>query len=340
VGGFDYYLSSFNRVAQADRQPGSSFKPFLYAAALADGYTLASIVNDAPVVYTDPVTGVTWRPQNDSKKFYGPTRLRVSLTRSQNMVTIRLMQALGVRKVIDFAEKFGFSRSKMPPYLAMALGTAEFTPLEMAAAYCVFANGGNRVSPHLIKKINDYQDNVIYEAPPTTAVNAIDPHVAFLITSALQDAIQRGTGQRAKSLGRPDLAGKTGTTNEWMDAWYSGYNRKIVATAWVGFDEPRTLKEYGSMAALPMWMYFMEAVLKDKPENNILPPSGIVSVKIDPTTGLLAREGQGNAISEFFKEENLPSQFAPAGWVGEGNADNGNGTNGSGGSSSSTESLF
>lgn len=310
VGGFDYHLSSFNRATQTERQPGSNFKPFVYAAALSEGYTLASVVNDAPFTYTDPVTGVVWRPHNDKEKIYGPTRLRVSLARSQNMVTVRLMQSLGVKKVIDFAEGFGFKREKLPPYLSLALGAAQITPLEMAAGYCVFANGGNRVTPHLIKRIKDYQGNLIYEASPPPAVSAISPQIAYLITSALQSAIESGTGQRAKSLGRTDLAGKTGTTNEWMDAWYSGYNRDIVATAWVGFDEYRSLKEYGSIAALPMWMYFMGTVLKDKPENSPTPPSGIVSIKIDPSTGLLAREGQPNAISEIFTEENLP-QYTP-----------------------------
>lgn len=306
VGGFDYTLSSFNRATQTERQPGSNFKPFVYATALAEGYTLASIINDAPIVYTDPVTGVVWQPHNDKEKIYGPTRLRVSLARSQNMVTVRLMQALGVKKVIDFAEQFGFKREKLPPYLSLALGAAQITPLEMAAGYSVFANGGNRITPHLIKSIKDYQGNLIYEAPTPPPVNAISPQIAYLITSALQSAIESGTGQRAKSLGRTDLAGKTGTTNDWMDAWYSGYNRDVVATAWVGFDEYRSLKEYGGMAALPMWMYFMEAVLKDKPEHAPSPPPGIVSLKIDPNSGLLARDGQPNAISELFTEENLP----------------------------------
>lgn len=335
VGGFDYSLSSFNRATQTERQPGSNFKPFVYATALSEGYTLASVINDAPIVYTDPVTGVVWRPHNDKEKIYGPTRLRVSLARSQNMVTVRLMQALGVNKVIDFAEKFGFSREKLPPYLSLALGAAQITPLEMAAGYSVFANGGNRVSPHLIKQIKDYQGNLIYEAPTPEPVNAISPQIAFLITSALQSAIESGTGQRAKSLGRPDLAGKTGTTNEWMDAWYSGYNRDVVATAWVGFDEYRSLKEYGSIAALPMWMYFMEVVLKDKPENAPAAPEGIVNLKVDPNTGLLARDGQSNAINEFFSEDNLPQYTAPAY-----SDDSEDYYRGGGGGGTSIESLF
>jgi len=308
VGGFDHTASHFNRVTQAERQPGSSFKPFLYAAALAEGYTLASVINDSPIVYTDPVTKVTWRPENATKRFYGPTRLRVSLARSQNMVTIRLLQSIGLTKFIAFIEKFGFKREKMPKYLSLALGVAEVTPLEMATAYSVFANGGHQVPPHLITKIKDYQGTMIFEAPLPTSTHTLDPAITFLMTSALQDAIQSGTGQLAKSLGRKDLAGKTGTTNDFFDAWYSGYNRDIVATAWVGFDEPRTLREFGATAALPMWMYFMEAVLKDKPEHPLTPPPGIVSAKIDPETGLLAEDNARNAIDEFFKEDTLPQK--------------------------------
>ncbi len=306
VGGFDYSLSPFNRVTQAERLPGSNFKPFLYAAALNEGYTLASVINDAPVIYTDPTTGVTWQPKNDSKKFYGPTRLRLSLTRSQNLATVRLLRAIGVETLISFAKRFGFKAEKLPPYLSLALGTAQVTPLEMATAYCVFANGGHKVEPYFIKTIKDYKGNLIYETPEPQPVPVISPSIAFLITSALQDAIQHGTGQRAKSLGRKDLAGKTGTTNDWLDAWYSGYNPDIVATAFVGFDAPRSLKEYGSMAALPMWMYFMEAALKNKSDRPLIPPPGILSLKIDPNTGLAAQPGQENAIYEFFAKETQP----------------------------------
>jgi penicillin-binding protein 1A len=229
------------------------------------------------------------------------------------MVTVRILQDIGVKKFIEYAELFGFNRAKLPPYLSIALGTAQFTPLEIASGYCVFANGGSRVTPQLIKTIKDYQGNVIYDAPLAKPIPAINPQVSFLITTALQDAIQRGTGIRAKSLGRKDLAGKTGTTNEWMDAWYSGYNRDIVATAWVGFDESRGLKEYGSMAALPMWMYFMEAVLKDKPEHPVDVPEGIVEAKIDPYSGQLASGYNPDAITEYFAEDNLPGhQVAPS----------------------------
>jgi penicillin-binding protein 1A len=339
VGGFDYRLSSFNRVTQAQRQPGSNFKTFLYAAALANGYTLATKINDAPLVFTDPVSGVVWRPHNSTNKFYGPTSLRKSLARSQNMVAIRLLQAVGVKKFLEFSKSFGFNPEKFPPYLPLALGAGELTPLEVAAGYCVFANGGNRITPNLITKIKDYQGNLVYEAPPPTSIVTIGPQIAFLMTEGLKDAIQSsvGTGQRAKSLGRADLAGKTGTTNEWFDAWYSGYNRDVVVTTWVGFDDPRTLgdKEFGGVVALPMWMTFMETVLKDKPEHTLEPPAGIVSVKIDPNTGLLADENHPGAVSEFFTEETLPTQRASS--LGMFDEEGGGSGNGYG---ASVEALF
>lgn len=308
IGGFDYTLSNFNRASQAERQPGSSFKPFLYAAALAEGYTLSSIFNDSPIVYTDPVTGVTWQPHNASGKFYGPTRLRVALSKSQNLVTVRVLQAIGIPTAIDYIERFGFDRKRLPPVFSLALGVSTFTPLEMASGYATFANGGRRVTPHLVKRIKDYQGNLIEEVPTPEPVQAISPQVAYLITSALQDTIQKGTAQRAKVLGRQDLAGKTGTTNDWLDAWFSGYNRDIVATTWMGFDEPKSLKEYGSVAALPMWIYFMEKVLKDKPEHPPLMPPGIVTVKINPATGRLAGQGQSNAMYEVFTEDTVPEE--------------------------------
>ena len=308
VGGFDYNISKFNRAAQAKRQLGSSFKPFLYAAALAEGFTLASVINDAPLTYVDPVTRSVWRPHNYTNKFYGPTRLRVSLKKSQNMVPIRLLQAITVKTAIDYIERFGIDRSRLPSFLSLSLGITELTPLEAAAGYCVFANGGYRVSPHLIQTIKDYEGNLIADLSTPPPEPAITPQIAYLVTSALQDAIQSGTGVRAKTLGRTDLAGKTGTTNNFMDAWFSGYNRDIVATAWVGFDENKTLgnKQAGGVVALPMWMYFMESVLKDKPESAPPEPPGIVTVPINPSTGLLAHEGQ-NAIPEIFTEDTVPT---------------------------------
>lgn len=308
VGGFDYNVSKFNRAAQAKRQMGSGFKPFLYAAALAEGFTLASVINDAPLTYVDPVTGSVWRPHNYGNKFYGPTRLRVSLKKSQNMVTVRLLQAITVKTAIDYIERFGVARSKLPSFLSLALGIAELTPLEVATGYCVFANGGYRVSPHLIKTIKDYEGNLIADLSTPPPEPAITPQIAYLITSALQDVIQSGTGVRAKTLGRSDLAGKTGTTNDFMDAWFSGFNRDIVATAWVGFDENRSLgdKQTGGVLALPIWIHFMEAVLKDKPEHAPPEPPGIVSVPINPSTGLLAHEGQ-HAMYEIFTEDTVPT---------------------------------
>jgi penicillin-binding protein 1A len=323
IGGFDYANSSFNRASQAERQPGSSFKPFLYAAALTEGYTLASIFNDAPLVYIDPVTGVSWSPKNASGKFYGPTRLRVALSKSQNLVTVRVLQAIGIPTALDFIERFGFDRNKTPAVLSMALGVGTYTPLQMASAYCVFANGGSRITPHVIKKIKDYQGNMIDEPSPPAPVNAISSQVAYLITSALQDTIQKGTGQRAKILGRHDLAGKSGTTNDWLDAWFSGYNRDIVATAWVGFDEPRSLREYGGVAALPMWIYFMQEVLREVPEHSPPMPPGIVTVKIDPSSGNLTRGGEGSGIYEVFTEDTVPQEnsYPSSDFIWEGSQD-------------------
>lgn len=308
VGGFDYAKSNFNRASQAERQPGSSFKPFIYAAALSEGFTLSSIINDAPFVYVDPVTGVAWRPRNNTRRFNGPMRLRPSLTQSQNVIAVRLLQAIGVPKMIEFAKNFGFNSDKLPPFLSLALGTASVTPLEMAAGYCVFPNGGYRVKPYFIETIRDYQGKLVYQAPPPERELTISPQIAYLMVSLLQDVVKRGTARRALSLGREDLAGKTGTTNDKLDAWYSGFNRDIVATAWVGFDDPRTLREYGSQAALPMWMYFMEKVLKDKPEHAPEQPEGMVTARIDPYTGLLAGDGQSNAIYELFIENQLPAK--------------------------------
>lgn len=308
VGGFDYNLSSYNRAVQAERQPGSNFKPFLYAAGLAQGYTLASVFNDSPLTYVDPVTKVAWTPHNASHKYYGPTRLRVALKRSQNMVTVRLLMAVGLQTAIDYIEQFGFDRSKLPAFMSLALGVGTVTPLQIVSGYAAFANGGNRITPYFIKSIKDYQGNLVYEATPPSPVPAISPQIAYLITSALQDAIQSGTGVRAKKLGRQDLAGKTGTTNDWIDAWYSGYNRDFLATAWVGFDDNRSLREYGAAAALPMWIYFMEEVLKDQPEHAPEMPPGLVTVKIDPGSGRIAHSG---GIYEIFTEETVPEENSP-----------------------------
>lgn len=307
VGGYDYALSNFNRVTQAERQPGSNFKPFIYAAGLASGYTLASVFNDAPIDYVDPVTGVAWHPHNASGRFSGPTRLRVALKKSMNLVTVRLLQAIGVAPAIDYLENFGFDRKRLPPVMSLALGAGTLTPLEIARGYATFANGGKLVTPYIIKTIKDYQGNLVQEITPTPPKDAIRPEIAYLITSTLQDAIQSGTGVRAKVLGRKDMAGKTGTTNDWTDAWFSGYNNEILATAWVGFDEPKSTREYGSVAALPMWIYFMQEALRDKPENAPPMPPGIVAVRI-------GGDGHGGgSMYELFTEETVPSDTFYAG---------------------------
>lgn len=323
VGGFDYQRSNYNRVTQAQRQPGSNFKPFIYASALEKGFTLASLVNDAPLVFMNPVTHELWRPQNEDKKFHGPTRVREGLARSVNLVSIRLLEAVGLSYAMDYLSHFGFDTKKLPRNLTLALGSGSVTPLELVTGYCVFANGGYRVSPYVIDHIEDAQGKVIYQAQPKVACTecvengtpppansskyapqAISPEIAFLMTSAMQDVIRHGTGYAAMSLGRHDLAGKTGTTNDQVDAWFTGFNSDIVATVWLGYDQPDSLYEYGSKAALPMWIQFMKTVLAGKPEHTMAQPSGIVTANIDPETGLVS----ANGITEYFKQDNLPKE--------------------------------
>ncbi|MBS0285886.1 MAG: penicillin-binding protein 1A [Proteobacteria bacterium] len=347
IGGFDFNLSYFNRATQATRQPGSNFKPFIYAAALEHGFTAATIINDAPVVYRDNMDEA-WRPQNDTRRFYGPTRLRVGLTKSRNLVSIRLLQALGIGRALKVIERFGFERRNLPRSLSLALGTATASPIDICTGYASFANGGYKVNPYIVQKVVDSQNKVVYDANPPTAcaecqrlseeeispfaddANAIDqlvaketdskqtapakqiisPQTAYIMTSMLQDAIQTGTAKLAKELNRSDLAGKTGTTNNQMDAWFTGYNQSLVASVWVGYDEPRSVQEYGSQAALPIWMKFMGPALQGVAQTRMEQPRGIVTVRIDPGTGLLASPGQGNAIFEIFRQETAPSRTA------------------------------
>lgn len=320
VGGFNFRRSNFNRVVQATRQPGSSFKPFIYSAALAKGYTLASIINDAPIVLDDPGENALWRPQNDTKRFYGPTRLRIGLIRSRNLVSVRLLENINVPYAVQYVSRFGFDPKHLPKTLSLALGSALVTPLEMAAGYAVFANLGHRVTPYLIQRIANPYDHTIYQASPptvchdcpaddpTTAKQVITPQVSYLMNIAMQDVIKHGTGRGALVLKRNDLAGKTGTTNDQFDAWFSGYNADLVTTAWVGFDKPRSLLEYGAKAALPMWIDFMRSALKGKPHHSVAQPPGIVSVRINPKTGLLAKTGEPNSIFEYFRNENAPTK--------------------------------
>lgn len=327
VGGFNFYNSSFNRAVQAQRQPGSSIKPFIYSAALQKGFTLASLVNDAPIVVKNSGwENNIWRPENDTRKFYGPTRLRVALNHSRNMVSIRLLQQIGIPYAIDYLTRFGFKREQLPPTLSLALGTAEVTPLEMATAYSVFANGGYKVIPYFIDRIVDFNtQQTIYHANPQVAANddlqqtdikqqdktaprVISPQNAYLINSALLDVIQHGTGKNALVLHRSDLAGKTGTTNSQKDAWFSGFNSNLVAIAWIGFDKPRSLYEYAVNAALPMWIDFMKTALQNQAEASMPQPSDIITARIDKTTGLLAEANNQNAIFEIFRKEYIPTQ--------------------------------
>lgn len=379
VGGFDYYASKFNRVVQARRQPGSSFKPFLYSAALEQGFTPATTVLDAPIVIEGSGLEGLWRPENDSRHFYGPTRLRDALARSRNLVSIRILRALGVDYAIDYAQRFGFEPAELPHNLTVALGTAQLTPLQMARGYAVFANGGFRVTPYLIDRVQDAYGKVLMTAnpdvvcpdcnlpvdpplplPPGSTAQAssdaepatpveptpspirrhLAPRVisaanAFLMTDLMRDVIRKGTGRRALALKRDDIAGKTGTTNDRRDTWFSGFNADIVATAWVGFDQERSLgsNEEGGHTALPIWVYFMGEALAGKPEHRLPQPEGIVTARISPTTGALAKPNDPDALFEFFLEGRLPGA---GGLAGDGAA----ATAGKPGATGQEESIF
>jgi penicillin-binding protein 1A len=320
VGGFDFSRAQFNHVTQAVRQPGSSFKPFIYSAALEKGFTAATVVNDAPLSFGSSQTGSEpWEPKNYDGKYDGPMRIRTALARSKNLVTIRVLQAIGTQYAQDYITKFGFDAKLHPPYLTMALGAGGVTPLQMATAYSVFANGGFRVTPFMIQRVEDQKGAVLFEAKPQragdTAERAIDARNAFIMSSLMQEVVRAGTATRALSLGRADLAGKTGTTNDFLDAWFAGYQPSLVAISWIGFSTPRTLGngETGGTAALPIWMGYMAVALKGVPEQPLVPPEGVVAVRVDPATGLRSPEGQG--MSEFFSHENSPSDHdaGPAG---------------------------
>ncbi len=357
VGGFSFLRSKFNRVLQATRGPGSSFKPFLYAAAFDHGYTAASIINDAPIVFPDPSKpNGLWTPKNDDDTFQGPMRLREALVKSVNLVSVRLLDAIGISYAREYITRFGFGLDQIPDNLSMALGTAAVTPMQMARAYAVFANGGFLVDPHVVSEIDDRNGNVVYRAvpavacptcPDTAAVTmpppapaspapgasspiivasataapspdpataarhaprVLDARTAYLITSMMRDVIRRGTGRGAMVLKRDDLAGKTGTTNDHRDAWFSGFDVKLVATAWVGFDDFSSLGrgEFGAKAALPMWIDFMRSALDGVPEQAFDMPPGISRARIDAQTGLLAPASDPNAILEVFKTEDIP----------------------------------
>ncbi len=345
TGGFDFYQSKFNRAIQAKRQPGSSFKPFIYAAALSEGYTPATIVNDTPVVFSETFSSQDWRPENYSGKFFGPTRIREALTYSRNMVSVKLVDALGLRKTLDYIMRFGFERKDHPYNLTMALGSGVATPLEIARGYATFANSGFLITPYFIEKIyaneepifeasppqpcaeNCYQENtgneVATEIVSKTAISdnaalfmprVIPPDIAYQLSSMLQSVARLGTGRKAyRTLKRSDIAGKTGTTNNQHDAWFSGFNRDIVCTVWVGFDNQQPLgnRETGSVAALPIWIDFMKKILSGKDETSFYRPPEIISAKIDSQTGMLAHPSDATAISETFRRGHLPKKIAP-----------------------------
>ncbi|SHG14549.1 penicillin-binding protein 1A [Marinomonas polaris DSM 16579] len=342
VGGFNFYENKFNRVTQSKRQPGSNFKPFIYASALDRGYTAASIINDAPVVFNDTNLASAWRPTNDGGKFYGPTRLRQALYRSQNIVSVRLLDEMGVRPTLDFLRRFGFDPNELPHNLSLSLGSANLSPLQIATGYAVFSNGGYQVQPYLIDKVIDRNNKTLFQANPVTvcvtctplekttdgeqqmglfnttegirslpiAPQVLDPEVNYITYDMMRDVIKYGTGRRARVLQRDDLAGKTGTTNDGRDAWFSGFNGNLVTSVWSGFDNSSPLGrgEWGGSVSLPPWIDYMREALKDTPPDFVAKPSSLVTVRIDPNTGERALPGQSNAIFEIFRKDHVPPQ--------------------------------
>ncbi|MBX7229046.1 MAG: penicillin-binding protein 1A [Burkholderiaceae bacterium] len=310
VGGFDFNRNKFNHVTQAQRQPGSSFKPFIYSSSLEKGFTPSTLINDAPIFIDSSTTGgQAWAPKNYDGKFDGPMRMRQALARSKNMVSIRLMQAVGPKYTQEWITRFGFEAEKHPPYLTIALGAGSVTPWQMADAYSVFANGGFKINPFIIFKVTDQQGNVVMQAKPKQAGDetnrAIDARNAYSIWSMMQDVIRAGTATKALVLKRPDLAGKTGTTNDAFDAWFAGYNNQIVGISWVGYDQPKSLgeRETGGGVALPMWINYMAKVLPKMPEVERPFPEGLTKIG-----------------GEIFYVENIPGQGVSSLGLGEGTA--------------------
>jgi penicillin-binding protein 1A len=351
VGGFDFFQSKYNRVTQARRQLGSAFKPFVYAAAFDKGFTPASVVLDAPLVLDETGAEQTWHPKENENTFWGPIRLREAMVHSVNLVSVRLMREIGADYAWNYVQRFGFEKAQLPQDLTMALGTAELSPLQVADAYATFANGGFRVTPYYIDRIEDAGGKTLLKAAPAIACfdcgritnpstpahspaasarsvqldegvhdgkslippeqlapQVIRPQVAYLLSDMMADVIRHGTGQRALVLKRDDLAGKTGTTNDQHDAWFSGFNGALVATVWTGFDQDRSLGdgEQGAHVALPIWVFFMHEALAGAPRQKVPVPDGIVTARISRDTGLLAGADNPNGIMEKFIEGNLP----------------------------------
>jgi penicillin-binding protein 1A len=328
VGGFDFNRNQYNHVTQALRQPGSSFKPFIYSAALEKGFTAATIINDAPLTFSSTQTGSEpWEPKNYDGKYEGPMRLRTALTKSKNLVSIRILQAISPQYAQDYITRFGFDAKMHPPYLTMALGAGNATPMQMAQGYSIFANGGFRVPPYFIERVEDNRGNVLLQAKPQRAGDGadrvIDSRNAFIMHSIMRDVVRMGTAARAMKLGRGDLAGKTGTTNDFIDAWFCGFNPTLVAVAWIGFDQPQTLgrNETGGVAALPIWMGYMASALKGVAEQPLTPPPGVVALRVSPETGMRVSEGEGGVV-DYFYQEFVP----PEGGGGAGLGINGAGT--------------
>ena len=288
VGGFDFAKNKFNHVIQAWRQPGSSFKPFIYSAALEKGFTPATVINDAPLFFDAGVTGgQPWEPKNYDGTFEGPMTLRKGLAKSKNMISIRILQSVGTRNAQEWVTKFGFDEDKHPAYLTMALGAGSVTPMKMATGYSVFANGGMRIQPHMITRVTDHKGKILVDSPPqmvNEANRAITPRNAFVMTSLLQEVTRSGTAAKARvALKRDDIYGKTGTTNDSMDAWFAGYHRNLAAVVWIGYDTPRKLgdRETGGGLSLPVWISFMETALKNMPVMDAIAPEGVLYVNGD-----------------------------------------------------------
>jgi penicillin-binding protein 1A len=310
VGGFDFHRNKFNHITQAWRQPGSSFKPFIYSASLEKGFTPATVIADEPIVVEAEVTGSQrWEPKNYDGKFEGPMRLRTALAKSKNMVSIRILQAIDPKYAQDYVTRFGFDADKHPPYLTMALGAGSVTPLQMARGYSVFANGGYLIQPYFIERIVDDRGNPLGVANPQHAgeesLRVIDARNAFLMDSMMQDVTRYGTAASVAKLGRRDLAGKTGTTNDFVDGWFCGYQPELVGIAWMGFDQPKTLgkNQTGGRIALPIWIDYMGKVLKNVPEGQRSIPEGVVSARTDADP---AAPADARGASEFFYREFAP----------------------------------
>ncbi|MBW7473053.1 penicillin-binding protein 1A [Marinobacter sp. F4218] len=352
AGGYSFRQSKYNRAVQAKRQPGSTFKPFLYLNALENGMTPATIYNDAPIVFDDSELETAWRPQNSSGQFYGPTRLREALYRSRNIVSIRLLRDVGIQKTLDYLKQLKIPVDNMPDNLSLSLGSGQLTPMELARGLAVIANGGYDVQPYLIERIEDVNGDTVYQAPETIlcdqncdelAASATpnsegaaagtseaelesvppasesapevrvmrrlaDERSVYILHSMMRDVIRLGTGRRALALGRTDIAGKTGTTNEQKDTWFAGFNHEVATTTWVGFDQPAPLgrREFGASTALPIWIDYMEVALKGTPPATMPRPNGIVNIRINPETGKRARPGE-DGVFEVFKEEDAPA---------------------------------